>query len=87
MYVYGSSKSVRALESLLKSTMTAIDSKVSELDTSMSQIRASYRDDGIDEIAEAVKKIKIAVDDAKGGAANVEKALDAHAAALESIGK
>lgn len=86
-YVYGDPKCVRVLETTLKKTMQAIESNLSNLDSAYSTIRGGFNDSGVEEIGEAVKQIKTAVESSKENADNVEKALDAYAEYLESLDK
>ena len=86
-YVAGISDSVRKLQELLKATMNAIDSNLGNLDSALGTIRGGFRDEGVQEIEEAVKSIRSAVEESKDGEKNVENALEAYASYLESIGK
>lgn len=86
-YVAGNSDSVRKLQELLKATMNAIDSNLGNLDSALGTIRGGFRDEGVQEIEEAVKSIRSAVEESKDGEKNVENALEAYASYLESIGK
>lgn len=86
-YVEGRSESVRGLQELLNKTMKAIDANLGELDSALKVIRGGFRDEGVQEIEDAVKSISSAVEEAKVGEQNVENALEAYASYLESIGK
>lgn len=86
-YVAGRSESVRGLQELLNKTMKAIDANLGELDSALKVIRGGFRDEGVQEIEDAVKSISSAVEEAKVGEQNVENALEAYASYLESIGK
>lgn len=86
-YVAGRSESVRGLQELLNKTMKAIDANLGELDSALKVIRGGFRDEGVQEMEDAVKSISSAVEEAKVGEQNVENALEAYASYLESIGK
>lgn len=86
-YVAGRSESVRGLQELLNKTMKAIDANLGELDSALSVIRGGFLDEGKQEIEDAVKSIRSAVEESKEGEKNVENALEAYASYLESIGK
>ena len=86
-YVAGRSESVRGLQELLNKTMKAIDANLGELDSALKVIRGGFRDEGVQEMEDAVKSISSAVEESKVGEKNVENALDAYASYLESIGK
>lgn len=86
-YVAGRSESVRGLQELLNKTMKAIDANLGELDSALKVIRGGFRDEGVQEMEDAVKSISSAVEESKVGEQNVENALEAYASYLESIGK
>ena len=86
-YVAGRSESVRGLQELLNKTMKAIDANLGELDSALKVIRGGFRDEGVQEMEDAVKSISSAVEGSKVGEKNVENALEAYASYLESIGK
>lgn len=86
-YVAGRSESVRGLQELLNKTMKAIDANLGELDSALKVIRGGFRDEGVQEMEDAVKSIRSAVEESKVGEKNVENALEAYASYLESIGK
>lgn len=86
-YVAGRSESVRGLQELLNKTMKAIDANLGELDSALKVIRGGFRDEGVQEMEDAVKSISSAVEESKVGEQNVESALEAYASYLESIGK
>ena len=86
-YVAGRSESVRGLQELLNKTMKAIDANLGELDSALKGIRGGFRDEGVQEMEDAVKSISSAVEESKVGEKNVENALEAYASYLESIGK
>ncbi|MCI7538540.1 hypothetical protein ACTNEY_09060 [Fusicatenibacter saccharivorans] len=86
-YVAGRSESVRGLQELLNKTMKAIDANLGELDSALKVIRGGFRDEGVQEMEDAVKSISSAVEESKVGEKNVENALEAYASYLESIGK
>ena len=86
-YVAGRSESVRGLQELLNKTMKAIDANLGELDSALKVIRGGFRDEGVQEMEDAVKSIISAVEESKVGEKNVENALEAYASYLESIGK
>ena len=86
-YVAGRSESVRGLQELLNKTMKAIDANLGELDSALKVIRGGFRDEGVQEMEDAVKSISSAVEESKVGVKNVENALEAYASYLESIGK
>ena len=86
-YVAGRSESVRGLQELLNKTMKAIDANLGELDSALKVIRGGFRDEGVQEMEDAVKSISSAVEESKVGEKNVENALEAYASFLESIGK
>ena len=58
-----------------------------ELDSALKVIRGGFRDEGVQEMEDAVKSISSAVEESKVGEKNVENALEAYASYLESIGK
>ena len=86
-YVAGRSESVRGLQELLNKTMKAIDANLGELDSALKVIRGGFRDEGVQEMEDAVKSISSAVEESKVGEKNVENALEAYESYLESIGK
>lgn len=86
-YVAGRSESVRGLQELLNKTMKAIDANLGELDSALKVIRGGFRDEGVQEMEDAVKSISSAVEESKVGEKNVENALEAYASYMESIGK
>ena len=86
-YVAGRSESVRGLQELLNKTMKAIDANLGELDSALKVIRGGFRDEGVQDMEDAVKSISSAVEESKVGEKNVENALEAYASYLESIGK
>ena len=86
-YVAGRSESVRGLQELLNKTMKAIDANLGELDSALKVIRGGFREEGVQEMEDAVKSISSAVEESKVGEKNVENALEAYASYLESIGK
>ena len=86
-YVAGRSESVRGLQEMLDKTMKAIDANLGELDSALSTIRGAFRDEGVQEIEDAIKSIRSAVEESKAGEKKVENALDAYASYLERIGK
>lgn len=86
-YVAGRSESVRGLQECLNTTMKAIDSNLGDLDSALGTIRGGFRDEGVQEIEDAVKSIRSAVEESKAGEKNVENALEAYASYLESLGK
>lgn len=86
-YVAGRSESVRGLQELLNKTMKAIDANLGELDSALKVIRGGFRDEGVQEMEDAVKSISSVVEESKVGEKNVENALEAYASYLESIGK
>lgn len=67
--------------------MKAIDANLGELDSALKVIRGGFRDEGVQEMEDAVKSISSAVEESKVGEQNVENALEAYASYLESIGK
>lgn len=67
--------------------MKAIDANLGELDSALKVIRGGFRDEGVQEMEDAVKSISSAVEESKVGEKNVENALEAYASYLESIGK
>ena len=78
-YVAGRSESVRGLQELLNKTMKAIDANLGELDSALKVIRGGFRDEGVQEMEDAVKSISSAVEESKVGEKNVENALEAYA--------
>lgn len=84
-YVYGDPQCVRNLESVLKKTMQAIESNLGDLDAAYKTVKGGFNDSGVEEIGDAVKQIRTAVEGATESAGNVEKALTAYAEYLESL--
>ena len=86
-YVKGNSTTVRKLQELLKMTMDKIEEDVSDLDKSKKAVVAAWRDAGVEDVEESIKEITSAIEEAKERQDNVNKALEAYADFLESIGK
>ena len=82
-FVCGTSEQARSLQSLLHSTMSAIESHLGSLEKATSDIKAAWNDEGADEVDEMLKSIKSALIEARDAAPAVEKALDAYAEFLE----